>query len=171
MITSYVVSNDKEFKAGLDRLGALIQDFRIPFGLIANDFYRSERQIFALKSAGLYPELAQSTIDRKEKKLGHGNAWPILFYNGRLARSLLERNSAEAVFNISKTDLEMGTDVPYAIYHQSDKPRSGRLPQRKPVFIDGGPKESSKGSKNGRRFRWLNILNDYVLKVLAGEVK
>lgn len=169
LTTSYIVQNDKDFSAGLDRLARLTQDFRVPFYLIANDFYKSEKQIFQLKSAGRYPELAQSTIDMKERKLGPGNAWPILFLTGRLAKSLLSRDGTESVFEVTKTSMEMGTDVPYAIFHQSDKART-KLPQRKPIFIDGGPMDAP-GAKNGRRARWLNILNDYVLKIINGEVK
>jgi len=161
----FAIENEALFQRQLERLGELTSDFRIPLNLIANDFYRSQRKIFTLRSAGRYPELAQSTIDQKERLLGKGNAWPILFRTGRLAKSVLDRNSPEAEFFIGKQTLIMGTSVPYAIYHQSDAPRS-RLPLRKVVFLDGGPFDEAKDGKNGRRERWGSIIFDYIQKLL-----
>lgn len=169
MSFQFAIENEALFREQLERLGELTSDFRIPLSLIANDFYRSEKKIFSLKSAGRYPELAQSTIDQKEKLLGKGNAWPILFRTGRLARSLLDRSSAEAEFLLTKQDLIMGTAVPYAIYHQSDALRS-RIPQRKVVFIDGGPLDEAKDGKYGRRDRWQNIIFSHIQQLLNKEV-
>jgi len=166
LVSSYIVENDREFKRQLDRLSELTNNFKVPFSLIAMDFYRSERMIFSLKSAGLYPELAQSTIDQKERLLGKGNAWPILFRTGRLAKSLLSSSAAEADYFLGRQELILGTTVPYAKYHQSDEPRT-RLPQRKVVFIDGGPLERSKGAnKSGRRERWENIIFNYIQQLI-----
>lgn len=165
----FAIENEAEFSRQLDRLQELTSDFRIPLNMIANDFYRSQKKIFTLKSAGRYPELAQSTIDYKEKFHGKGNAWPILVMTGRLARSLLSKDGPEGEFRIGKQELIMGTSVPYAIYHQSDAPRS-RLPQRKVVFIDGGPLDDAKDGKNGRRERWGNIIFNYIQQLLNKEV-
>ena len=165
----FAIKNEAEFRRQLERLKELTSDFRIPLNLIANDFYRSEKKIFSLKSAGRYPELAQSTIDQKERLLGKGNAWPILFRTGRLAKSLLSKDAPEAEFYIGKQELILGTSVPYAIYHQSDAARS-RIPQRKVVFIDGGPLDNAKDGKNGRRERWGNIIFNYIQQLLNQEV-
>ena len=168
--TSYIVENDKAFLAGINRLQKATDDFSIPFNLIRNDFHRSNKIIFSLKGPGLYPDLAESTKIQKEKLLG--TPYPILDRTGRLAASLLNPNDSEAVSEVGKQTLLLGTDVPYAIYHQSDEPRS-KLPQRKVVFIDGGPAEKSKASKvAGRRERWLNIINSYILELInAGIIK
>lgn len=161
----FAIDNEAEFSRQLERLGELTSDFRIPLNLIANDFFRSQKKIFTLRSAGRYPELAQSTIDQKERLLGKGNAWPILFRTGRLAKSTLSRNHPESGFYIGTQELVLGTKVPYAIYHQSDAPRS-RIPLRKVVFLDGGPFDEAKDGKNGRRERWGNYIFDYIKKLL-----
>lgn len=169
MVTSYIIENDREFARQLDRLSELTNNMKVPFSLIAMDFYRSEKMIFALKGPGLYPDLATSTKIQKiyyNPGKGPGSEYPILFRTGRLARSLLSSTSPESDFSLTKSELIMGTKVPYAIFHQSDEPRT-RLPQRKVVFIDGGPLERSKGAnKSGRRDRWEKIIFSYIQQIL-----
>ena len=113
MIRSYIVDNDEVFKRQLERLGELTSDFRIPFYLIANDFYKSNRKLFTLQSKGLYQDLAPAqgedgnpttTSDYKKRKAAQrgGNPYPILFFTGRLANSLLDRNAPGADFFIDE---------------------------------------------------------------------
>ena len=54
--TSFIIENDFEFRRALDRLGKSINDFRIPFGLIALNWYKGNRQIFTLKGPGKYTD-------------------------------------------------------------------------------------------------------------------
>ncbi len=160
-VTSYIVENDEDFKRALDRLALATNDFRIPFGLIAKEFYRSNKKIFSLQSAGKYPDLSEQY--KKTKKRQVGFIYPILFKTGRLASSLVNPSDPETVRIITKQNLLLGTDVPYTKFHQSDRPRT-KIPQRKVVFIDGGPLETSAGaSTSGRRETWLNIINQYIL--------
>ncbi len=172
--TSYIVENDEAFARGLDRLAKTVTDFRIPFGLIAKDFYQGNKRVFSLKSEGRYPPLGgfnhQRTVQygglsvskgelaEERKKRLVGFAYPLLVRKGRLAASLIDPSDPETVKIITSKSLTLGTAVPYAIYHQSDKPRR-KIPLRKPVFIDGGPVDNT----SGRRETWLNILNSYVL--------
>lgn len=159
--TSYIVENDEDFQRAIDRLALATNDFRIPFGLIAKEFYRSNKKIFTLKSAGKYEDLSPRYADAKLRDVGF--KYPILLRTGRLASSLVNPSDGEAIRNVSKTGLELGTSVPYTKFHQSDEPRT-KIPLRKVVFIDGGPFESSKGAKtSGRRESWLNIINQYIL--------
>ena len=176
-VTSYIVENDEAFRRALDRLALATNDFRIPFGLIAKEFYRGNKKIFSLKSPGKYPPLggltpnapsgfgSQSKRERAEtlKERQVGFIYPIMVKTGRLASSLVNANDPETVRVITKQNLLLGTDVPYTKFHQSDKPRT-KIPLRKVVFIDGGPLETSKGAKtSGRRQAWLNIINQYIL--------
>jgi hypothetical protein len=184
MITSYIVSNDKDIVAALSRLEKTVSDFRIPFGMMANEFYKTNKKIFQLKSKGLYrdfggfdplrevgffngkPETARSKAKRL-KKAQVGFVYPLLFRTGRLASSLLNRSDPEAVYKLDKKNLILGTGVPYALYHQTGTPK---LPQRKVVFIDGGPYEQSRGANiSGRRETWLNIINQYIVDTINEE--
>lgn len=163
----FALENEKLFKEQLEELRAVSLDLRIPFTLIARDFYQSEKKIFALKGPGRYADLKDTYKERKQREVGF--IYPMLFKTGRLAKSLLDPSSPEAETYIGKQELVLGTSVPYAIYHQSDEPRS-RLPQRKVVFIDGGPLDEAKDGKYGRRERWANIIFNYIKQKTTGEV-
>lgn len=166
--TSFIVANDKAFSKELQRIGNRVSDFRIPFGLITKDFYRSNRKLFTLKGTGLYPDLSDKYKTQKKRQVGF--IYPILFKEGALAASLLSPQGAGAEYSIGRKTLVLGTNIKYAIYHQSDKPRK-KLPQRKMVFIDGGPAERARdASIAGRRERWFNILRDYEKQVLTGGI-
>ena len=164
-VTSYIVENDEAFARALQRLSKVTKDFRIPFGQIAKEFYKSNRKIFLLKGPGLYPDF-KNTKSRAAKRKAVGFEYPLLVRTGRLASSLVNPSDPETVKVIKKNELQLGTTVPYAIFHQSDKARFV-IPKRKMVFIDGGPLEPSIGAKiSGRRETWLNLINDYILAKL-----
>lgn len=181
----FTIENNEDFQRGLDRLGKATSDFRIPFRLISSDFYRSQKKIFTLTSEGLYNPLGgfnynqkeangltrrQNAENRKERKTGHGWA-PILYgKTGDLKDSTLSNQHRYSIFFLGRQELQIGTSVPYGKFHQSDEPRT-KLPQRKFIFIDGGPNDASKDSAiTGRRERWLNIMNDHVVQLITGEV-
>lgn len=175
------IENQAEFERALDRLGKATNDFRIPFRLIASDWYRSNRKLFTLQSAGLYQDLAPAngingnpttTSDykkQKEKKVGF--VYPILVGQTReLSNSILGRNNKFSVFRLGRQSMELGTSDPKAKFHQSDEPRS-KIPQRKIIFIDGGPADKSKDSSiNGRRERWISIIDTHVEQLVTGEL-
>jgi hypothetical protein len=178
-VISFIPENDVAFKRALEKLAKAVDDFRIPFGLIGRDWYKSNKIIFTLKSGGLYAPLGGFNPNQKDasgnskrekaearKKKEVGFVFPLLVgKTGALKNSLLSPGGAGAEFFVGRQSLIMGTSVEYAKYHQSDAARSV-LPQRKVIFIDGGPAEKSKGSKiAGRRERWLNIMEDYIGKV------
>ena len=180
--TSFLIENDKAFRDGIDRLARTTSDFRIPFREIARDWVKSNRKIFTLASRGLYQDLAPehgdpdaggirthtNYIDRKRAEVGF--AYPILLKFGDLARSLTVKGGPGQVLDVGQRTLTMGTEVEHAIYHQSDLPRK-KIPQRKIIFIDGGPAERSKDAAiAGRRERWLNIINDHIIQLITGEV-
>jgi hypothetical protein len=170
----FAIENEAEFKRQLERLSELTNDFRIPLNLIALDFFQSQKKIFTLKSAGKYQDLSPEYKKRKTRLLG--NPYPILVgpnrkghKGGRLAASTLDRNHPDSEFYLGKQELILGTSTPYAIYHQSDAPRS-RLPQRKVIFIDGGPIDEAKDGVYGRRDRWANIIFNYIQQLINREV-
>lgn len=165
--TSYIVDNDRKFRAAIQRAADAVSDLTIPFTLIQSDFYRSEAAIFQLKSAGQYPDFKTDSQGRSryaERKLKEvGFKYPLLVKTGRLAQSLLGPNSPDSIASIGPTQLIIGTRVPYGVYPQSDQPRRVQ-PQRKFLFIGPEAPQFASSDQAGRPERWINILNDYVLK-------
>lgn len=179
--TSFILENDKAFIASIDRLAKATNDFRIPFNLIRTHWYKGNRKLFTLTSRGLYPPLGGLTPgapsgfgnqtkqrraeDLKERRVGF--AYPVLVGRSRrLMKSLIFANAEGAESFVGRKVLLMGTSIPYAGYHQSDRPRT-QLPQRKHIFIDGGPAEKAKDAKiSGRREAWINIIDDYIKDLL-----
>lgn len=167
LATSYNIRNDRAFQAALERARRVTGDLRLPFTLIAKDFYKSQRAIWDLKGAGQYPDLAESTKIRRKsmKRPGATNVnYPILLgETGDLRDSMTNPKDPNTILEIGKTDLTIGTKVPYGIYHQSDSPRS-KIPLRKFLFIGPEAPKFAVGDLSGRPERWLKTLNDYVVK-------
>lgn len=183
---SFIVENDIAFQRALDRLAKATSDFRTPFNLIGNHWYKGNRKIFDLRGAGLYQPLSPSRkvgpkgvntfgnyAERKRKLLNFVN--PVLRgAEGEIEGSITSRSHAHAIFLANATTLQMGTSVPYAIFHQSDKsPRGPKrvIPQRKMIFIDGGPAEVAKDADiSGRVDIWTQIIDDHIRQILTGKI-
>lgn len=184
----WTIQNVNDFQERLDRLAQHSSDFRIPFRLISSDFYRSQRQLFLLQSAGMYEDLSTKPFlafwqnkngfasyyaggYKEYKQVNLGFTYPILVGKTRdLANSTLGKSHRYSVFFLGKQELQIGSSVPYGKYHQSDKPRT-KIPQRKFIFIDGGEGDKSKGSGiNGRRERWLSIIDTHLEQLISGSI-
>jgi phage gpG-like protein len=143
----------------IKRLRRGVKDLRPLFEQFSQDFYKQEKKVFNLKSRGKYKNLSKEY--RKIKKKKYGFIYPILFAEGRLAASLLDRGNAEAVNYINETSFIIGTSVPYAVYHHSDKPRN-KMPYRPLWILDGN---------NAMFRRWVRQLNIYFDKMAKGAFK
>lgn len=135
---------------------ATLNDFRTLFSLISADFYKDQKRLFQLKSPGQFPDLASSTKLSKQREFG--KIYPILFATGRLANSLLSPSGSDAVNVIKKKSMVIGTSVPYAVFHHSEKPRS-KIPRR-PLF------DEDEGSPTFKR--WLRITDVWLEKAIQG---
>ena len=141
-----------------------IGDMTIPLTSITRDFYQSQKAIFMLKGPGQYEDLADST--KKAKERARYSVYPILKRTGRLADSTLKPDHPEAINKIiNKNSLFIGTRVPYGIFHNSDEPRT-KIPLRKFLFIGPEAKKFATTDQVGRVNRWIQIIDDYVGKVL-----
>lgn len=177
----WTIENNIEFQKKLNDLGKATNNFSIPFKLIASDFYRSNRKLFTLQSAGLYQDLAPSAGQdgnpttksnyKEQKKKDVGFVYPILVGKTRdLSNSLLGRSHKYSIFMLGYKELQMGTNVPYGKFHQSDGTRT-KIPQRKFVFIDGGPADKSSDSNiSGRRERWISIIDTHIEQLVTGSI-
>lgn len=192
---SYSPENDARFRAMLANASQVSQDLRVPFGLISRDFYRSEKAIFQLKGPGQFPPFQQGGLGRhsrvqyaqdgvgvkrlapgkeydlsktpyqKRKLKKFGFDYPLLVATGKLAASMTNPNAAGSVNIITNLSLVIGTTVAYGIYHQSDDPRR-KIPLRKFVFIGPEAQRFATSDQMGRLERWMNYLNDHILRQL-----
>jgi len=166
--TSYEIANDREFAAAIRKSQKKSSDLRIPFALVADDFYTSEKAIWQLGSRGRYPDLADST--KADRRRRGQPLYPILRRTGKLERSMTNPRDTNAIIVIGRKVLVIGTkatvktrkgNVPYPIFHQLG---TKSIPIRKFLFI--GPESSFSlggspvNSQKGRLVRWLRILKD-----------
>jgi phage gpG-like protein len=108
--------NSQTLENGLDRLQAGLGDFSPSMGMIAEDFRQMVAEQFASAGeAGGTPwaALAASTVRRKR---GGGG---ILEGSGALELSLTEPGSPGHQEAIDALSLAIGTDLPYAMFHQA----------------------------------------------------
>lgn len=161
--TSYSIQNDREFGAAIERAASQVSDLRVAFGLIARDWFKSNKAQFSLKGSGQYQPLSEKYAIRKAKK--HGNK-PILVATGRLRDSLTNQGTDESIIRITEKSMILGTTVPYGVYHQSDAPRS-KIPLRKFFFIGPEAPRSASSEVTGRLERWINILELETARKLA----
>lgn len=110
-----------------------IDDLRIPLNTIGKRFLEERKFIFDMtrSSPGAYKDLSPNYKKQKQRKLGFH--YPILYYSGRLKRSITKRNE-ETIFNIGKKSLEIGTTVFYAEWLQMG---TRKMPARE--FLFWGP--------------------------------
>lgn len=163
------IENLKAFQATLTKASKQVSDLSFPMGEIARDFYKSEKAIFQLKSPGGFPDLADST--KKQKARLGIPLYPILKRSGKLEKSVTTPNSEGSHLRVGKQFVEIGSTIPYGIFHNSDLPRN-KIPQRKFFFL--GPESRQFASKRefgGRPVRWRNIVEGYVAAVLQQTQK
>ena len=156
--------NMTEFQKAISRALRQTNDLRIPFGLIARDFYTSEKAIFKLKGPGGYKDLTRETKASKLRLFGF--IYPILRATGALEKSVTTATHPNSLLIITKKDVTIGTTDPVAVYHNSDRPRT-KMPQRKIVFI--GPEVSwfhqrDQQKQGGRLTRWTTILERFTVE-------
>lgn len=178
--TSYEVDNDRRFRNALKRAADTFQDLRVPFGLILSDFYKSQQSIFQLKGPGRYPPFKVSkkivggrvtteSAYQRRKLEKYGFDYPLLVASGKLAASLLGPNNTGSIAKVTPLSLTIGTSIEHGIYHQSDLPRR-KIPLRKFLFIGPEAPQFATSQTQGRPERWLNIMNDFVLRKMRTEV-
>lgn len=121
---------------GLSRLRADIADWS-PFWRdeFAPFFYRWVQQDFVLEGGGSGASWAELSPAYAAWKRRHFPGRGILVREGALKASLAGPDAPQAIFRTTATALEIGTAVPYGIYHQAPR-RGSRLPQRPPLRVN-----------------------------------
>ena len=134
---------------GLDELSESLSDMRPLFEGFASDFYKDEKRIFSMKTAGRWgkedKDLSPKYKTYKEKK--KGSAYPILLFDGDLARSLLRRNAPGSSGRGAGSEPELRREVEYG---QGARGRAA-LPMQQPRR--GGGTCSAPGRERRERAR------------------
>jgi phage gpG-like protein len=172
-MVNFEVDPQKKLSQILRDASKQVQDLTLPLNLIAQQWFKSNNAIFALKGPGKYtPFQGRKDKDgktryQKQKIADHGFDYPLLLAGGRLMRSITDPKDTSSVNQIiNKNSLVVGTSVEYAIYHQSKAARS--VIPRRPMILFGN-EQVAPGSLNIRISQWQKILYDYVGDVLGAK--
>lgn len=111
---------------GLSRMRVDIDDWR-PFWTkyFAPFFYRMVQQDFLLEGGGSGASWAPLSPAYQQWKSARGFGNRILVRSGALKASLSGPAAAGAIFHANADSLEVGTSVPYALFHQLGTARRG----------------------------------------------
>ena len=144
-----------------------VTDLIPAFEKIADDFTKGEKKVFIKEGAvgeatsesgvGTWVKFIDLNPEYAALKLKKGFGSKILVRTGKLKGSLTDSSGEGHIRVINKLNLEIGTSVPYAGYHQTgtkNKDGSLRMPKREPLRI----------TKKQARF-WVSIINKFLLDV------
>lgn len=119
---------------GLSRLRTDISDWtKFWTERFAPFFYRMVQQDFVLEGGASGASWAALSPAYAAWKAQHFGGRGILVRSGALKASVSGPDAAGAIFRPGPTALEIGTSVPYAMYHQIG---GARLPQRPPLRVN-----------------------------------
>lgn len=107
--------------------------------------------VFEMEGRPRWVPLSPQTIISRARRGFPYPQFPMLVNTGRLKSSLVLRSHYEHIYNKERLWMEFGSKTPYAIYHQSPRPRR-KLPRRPFIYID-------------RKFvsRTIQILRKYII--------
>lgn len=177
MVTGVEVDPKKELQNALKHAERKVSDLTIPLTLIAQNWFKSNRAIFTLKSQGKYADLSTKSFfawwekgdlrrmfqgGYKEYKAAKwGFTYPILKATGRLEKSITDPAHQDSVNKIlNRKILFVGSATPYANFLHAG---TRRMPAR-PVVIFGN-EQVAPGALRGRVEIWKQIVADYAVRV------
>jgi len=182
MVMQVQVDPGKKLQSALRKAGRLVEDLSLPLNLISEQWFKSNKAIFSLQSAGKYIDLSTKPFfawwekgalkreypggykEYKEAKVGF--VYPILKRLGTLEASITNPAHSNSVNRIiNKKSLVLGSSVRYANFHQLG---TSRMPAR-PVVIFGNEQRAPDALKR-RVGQWEKIIMDYAVQVSGGKV-
>lgn len=149
------VFGDVQFSRQLLRFAERANNMVPVFEVLSRDFYEMERQQFASEGAsasGGWAPLAPSTVAHKAAV---GAPQEILQYSGDLLRSLTRSNAKGSRKRIRPDEMEIGTAIRYAAFHQKG---TRRMPQRRPVEL-----------RASDRVRWVKAMQRWIVSESVGS--
>lgn len=156
-----VVDPGEKLRSAMRDAAGKVENLTVPFKLIAQSWFQSNKAIFALKGPGKYVDLKAKYKEEKKKAVGF--VYPILKRTGALMESLTNPTSTKSVNTILNGNvLLLGTKIPYGPPHQDGAPKIN-LPKR--PFILLGPEQVAPPEINRRADAWVEMIRDYCYQV------
>jgi phage gpG-like protein len=124
------IEGEEELARSFGLMSGAVNDWRPYWPDIAAVFYISESARFSSGGFGAWPPLSAGYASWKAK---HYPGQPILVRSGALRESLTSRSGAGAIYEESPLELNLGTNIPYAQYHQTG---TSRMPARPPEGLN-----------------------------------
>lgn len=180
------VDTNGDFGREFRKAMGAVSDLTVPLRLITKSWFKSNKAIFKLKGPGKYKDLSTKPFFawwepkgsslrtkylngyRSYKTAKYGFAYPILKATGTLEDSLTSAGALGSIANIiNKNSLVLGTSIPWAVFHQSDEPRT-KMPFRPMVLI--GSEQVAQGIPGftNRHLAWIETIKSYVEQSLDG---
>jgi hypothetical protein len=146
------IDPDGKFAEAVSDAIKKVDDLRPAFMAIIPSWFKSNRAIFLLKGPGKFEDLTSAYKRQKQRAVGF--MYPILRRSGFLEKSITESGDSDSIVRMTKTDMDLGTSIPYA----------GFVHKRRP-FIMIGAEQTGPEEFNVRRQRWIETIENYVLQV------
>lgn len=183
--------NSESFNETVKEALKSVKDLRPAFIQVAREFYKANRAIFTLKSAGQYPDFKGAKIREtwqnpgkperrkrngeytayqwfKQSETGFNGGYPLLKFSGRLEKSITDPSSAETALTITPQTIIMGTNVEYAQYHQGyDGEGAKKIPFRPFLFLDPSTAKSFSSIISRRNTAWMKAIRSYVFRSVS----
>jgi len=126
------ISGDVQLDRAITRFSEGVSDYRPIWPLIYGEFQAEVKGQFETEGAQGGAAWAPLSGAYSAWKVRTYPGKPILERTGDLKRSLTERDAPGAVFRPEPRQLTMGSDVPYAVYHQKG---TGKMPARPEIEL------------------------------------
>ncbi len=130
---SFEVDGEKQFHRAIDGVKESCKSLKPAFEEIVKNFYETEEKQFvgqgAFQGNKMWDRLSPLYADWK---FDHFGALPILTLTGALRNSLTIPGAEGNINEITDTSMIVGTNIPYAIYHQKG---TSRMPARPPIRL------------------------------------
>ena len=134
---TFEIDGTVEFDRAFNRLDQ-ISDLRPIWGDVAEAFYEIEREQFGSQGAagasGRWAPLSNLYAKFKAVKFPGKT---ILRRTDSLFESLTGKESPGAIFRPSESELQLGSSVPYGVWHQRG---TSKMPARKPISLNDDQK-------------------------------
>lgn len=128
----------EEFNRGFNRIEQELDDLRTLWPGVAREFYQAEADQFrsegAIGASGRWAPLSKAYAKYKPVRFP---GQTILKATTSLFDTLTSPDAPGSIFRPMKSELSIGSSVPYGIYHQRG---TSRMPSRKPISLNENQK-------------------------------